>query len=72
MLWAMGDAATPTDEAVGRPGRPLDSGFRFRPARSVPEAELSPEARARVLEKIESVDEARLRAARDGHTSYVG
>ncbi len=50
------------------PGEPLQSGFEFGPAHEV----LSAEARRRVLEKMESVDEARLRAARDGHTSYVG
>jgi hypothetical protein len=54
------------------PGEPLESGFRFRPARAVPEAGLSDEARARVREKMDSVDEARLRAAREGHTAYVG
>lgn len=50
------------------PGEPLQSGFQFHPAHDV----LSAEARQRVFEKMESVDEARLRAARDGHTSYVG
>lgn len=72
-LCAMADPTTPTDEVVAvLPGEPLDSGFRFRPASSVPEAQLSPEARSRVLDKMESVDEARLRAAKDGHTAYVG
>jgi hypothetical protein len=54
------------------PGERLESGFRFRPTRAVPEATLSEEARARVLEKMDSVDEARLRAAKEGQTAYVG
>ncbi len=60
------------DEPVTLPGEVLESGFRFRPARTVPEARLSADARRRVIEKMESVDEARLRAARDGHTAYIG
>jgi hypothetical protein len=48
------------------------SGFCYRPTREVPEARLSDEARERVLRKIESVDEARLKAAKEGHTAYVG
>jgi hypothetical protein len=67
----MPDAA-PTDEPLELPGKALDSGFRFRPARDVPEAQLSADARARVITKMDSVDEARLRAAKDGHTAYVG
>jgi hypothetical protein len=54
------------------PGEPLDTGFRFRDARSVPEAQLSRDARERVLAKMDSVDEARLRAAKEGQTAYVG
>jgi hypothetical protein len=54
------------------PGEPLESGFRFRAARLVPEAKLSEPARERVLQKMDSVDEARLRAAKEGHTAYVG
>lgn len=60
------------DELVELPGEALESGFRFRPARSVPGGRLSIEARRRVIEKMDSVDEARLRAARDGHTAYIG
>lgn len=54
------------------PGEPLESGFRFRSARLVPEARLSEPARERVLQKMDSVDEARLRAAKEGHTACVG
>jgi hypothetical protein len=54
------------------PGEPLDSGFRFRPAREVPEQQLSGEAIDRVLQKMDSVDSARLRAAQEGQTAYVG
>ncbi len=60
------------DELVERPGEALDSGFRFQPARTAREGRLSPEARRRVIEKMDSVDEARLRAARDGQTAYIG
>jgi hypothetical protein len=63
---------TPPDAETQLPGEALDSGFEFRSAQTMPEARLSPEARRRVIEKMESVDEARLRAARDGHTAYVG
>jgi hypothetical protein len=51
---------------------PLRSGFKYRPARDVPDAQLSAEARQRVFDKMESVEDARLRAAKDGHTAYVG
>lgn len=54
------------------PGKPLDSGFRFRPAAEHPELQLSPEARRRVLAKIESVRQARLRAAEQAGQSIVG
>lgn len=60
------------DEAPARPGVELGSGFSFRPARSVDEACLSEPARNRVLAKMRSVDEARLRAAREGQTAYLG
>lgn len=70
-LWRMDDPAA-NQGTPDRPGEPLDSGFTFRPASEVPEAQLSPAARARVVAKIENVDDARLRAAQDGHTSYVG
>ncbi len=54
------------------PGEPLESGFEFRPARTVRQGRLSAEALRRVIEKMDSVEEARLRAARDGHTAYIG
>lgn len=60
------------DELATLPGEALQSGFRLRPARTVREARLSDEARRRVLEKMDSVDAARLRAAKDGHTAYIG
>lgn len=69
----MDDATTRDDEAQSvLPGEPLESGFAFRSASSVPEARLSPEARARVFATMESVDQARLRAARDAHSAYLG
>ena len=63
------DSQLRPDETDQPPGEPLDSGFDFRPARTV---RLSAEALRRVIEKMDSVDEARLRAARDGHTAYIG
>ena len=60
------------DSEDQRPGEPMGSGFRFRRARDVPDVQLSDEARQRVLRKMESVDEARLKAAKEGHTAYVG
>lgn len=72
-LTRMADPNLPAgDEDVTLPGEVLDSGFRFRPARTVREGRLSDEARKRVIEKMDSVDEARLRAAKDGHTAYIG
>jgi hypothetical protein len=72
-LAIMADPTPPADDVeLPLPGEALESGFRFRPAREAPEARLSAEARRRVIEKMDSVDEARLRAARDGHTAYVG
>lgn len=69
----MTDAGLPAeDEAVSLPGEVLESGLRFRRARSVQAGRLSDEARKRVIEKMDSVDEARLRAAKDGHTAYIG
>lgn len=64
--------AVPDDADDQLPGEPLASGFTFKPTRAVPEARLSDEARARILAKMDSVDQARLRAAREGHTAYVG
>ncbi|MFP5326264.1 MAG: hypothetical protein ACLGHT_02140, partial [Acidimicrobiia bacterium] len=60
------------DEFDHPPGEPLDSGFEFRPTRAARQGRLSAEALKRVIEKMDSVDEARLRAARDGHTAYIG
>jgi hypothetical protein len=54
------------------PGEPLESGFEFRPARTVRQGRLSVEALRRVIDKMDSVEEARLRAARDGHSAYIG
>ena len=54
------------------PGVPLDSGFRFRPASEHPELLLPPAARQRVLNKIESVRLARLRAAESAAVSAIG
>lgn len=72
-LRRMADPNQPAgDEPVTLPGEVLESGFRFRPARTVPEGNLSADARRRVIEKMDSVDEARLRAAKDGHTAYIG
>ena len=41
------------------PGEPLDSGFEFRPTRTVRQGRLSPEALGRVIEKMDSVDDLR-------------
>lgn len=73
MLHGMGEPIEPaSDTLMTLPGEALESGFRFRPARTVPEGSLSADARRRVVEKMDSVDEARLRAAKDGHTAYIG
>ncbi len=50
-----------------RPGEPLESGFQFRPGTG-----LSTDGRRRVLDKMDSVDAARRRAARDALTAYIG
>ena len=68
----MADAVGETEVQAELPGEPLDSGFRFRKSRDVPGGVLSKEARQRVIDKMDSVDQARLRAARDGHTAYIG
>ena len=69
----MADLNLPADdEPVTLPGEPMGSGFRFRPARAVPQGSLSGDARRRVIEKMDSVDEARLRAAKDSRTAYIG
>lgn len=66
------DMAVDEEAARALPGVALQSGFSFRPSRAVAEARLSEPARERVLAKMKSVDEARLRAAREGQTAYVG
>jgi hypothetical protein len=71
-LWTVADPGIGFDSDNELPGEPMISGFCYRPTREVPEARLSDEARERVLRKIESVDEARLKAAKEGHTAYVG
>ncbi len=53
------------------PGAPLPSGFRYRPAENVPEAQLSKEARDLVLAKMDDVDRARARAAMDARTAVI-
>ena len=60
------------EDEVPLPGEPLDSGFAYRPASQVPEASLSTDAQARVLAKMDSVDHARLVAARGSRTAYLG
>lgn len=54
------------------PGEPLVSGFDYRPASECPEAELSPEAKRRVLAKIDAVNDARRRAHADAHSFAIG
>jgi hypothetical protein len=54
------------------PGRPLPSGFDYRPADEFPELTLSPEARKRVLDKMDSVAEARRRAWETADRTVVG
>lgn len=54
------------------PGEPLASGFTYGPRSEFPEIELSEEARQRILEKMDSVDEARLRAAESSNRTYIG
>lgn len=44
------------DQLDGLPGRPLPSGFDYRPASEHPELTLSDEARQRVLDKWAEVD----------------
>lgn len=73
MLGRMADPNQTTPDALGKlPGEALESGFRFRPAGSIPQGSLSADARRRVIDKMDSVDEARLRAAKDGHAAYIG
>lgn len=54
------------------PGVAVDSGFDYRPASEFPQLQLSKEARQRVLDKIDSVAEARRRAAASANSYVVG
>lgn len=61
------------DEAAeGLPGRPLDSGFDYEPVARFTELQLGDEAAEQVLAKIDSVDNARLRAAETSSSTYIG
>ncbi len=71
-LLCMADVVGEAEVDAELPGEPLESGFRFRKSRDAPGGMLSKEARQRVIAKMDSVDQARLRAARDGHTAYIG
>ncbi len=51
------------------PGTPLRTGFESGREGG---AQLSEDAKQRVLYKMRSVDEARARAAKDSRTAYVG
>lgn len=54
------------------PGVPLPSGFRTLTDEERQRVELSPEAKARVLAKMRSVDEARLHAMAEAHGYVIG
>jgi len=58
--------------ASDRPGRPLPSGFTYRPAADVPEMALSPEARRRVLAVMDDVARCRALAAAAAATAVIG
>ena len=60
------------DGTDGPPGRPLDSGFAYKPSSSFPQLHLDQDARNQVLEKMDSVDAARLRAAETSSSTYIG
>lgn len=51
-----------SDELASPPGETMKSGFRYRPV--APNGGLSDAARRRVIKKMDSVDEARRRAAK--------
>jgi len=63
------DDENETSERPEPPGTPLRTGFESGRKGT---ALLSYEAKQRVLEKMNSVDEARARAAEDSRTAYVG
>lgn len=69
ILCCVDDDQTDSAERLGPPGTPLRTGFE---AGRKDGARLSDDAKARVLEKMRSVDEARARAAEDSRTAYVG
>lgn len=69
-LFGVDDDTPKVNEAPALPGTPLASGFLSGAGRRG--ARLSPEAQARVLDKMKSVDQARFRAAQDSRTAYVG
>lgn len=54
------------------PGHPLPSGFESDPPLDVPPFELSDEDVREIDEMVESVDQARLRAAEGSRRAYVG
>lgn len=58
--------------AEGPPGRALESGFEYRPVSEFPQLRLGDDARRQVIEKMDSVDAARLRAAETSSSTYVG
>lgn len=70
-LWPVVDEgqAAPVDRL---PGRRLGSGFDYRPVAEFPELELPADEREQVIEKMDSVDRARLRAAESSSRTYVG
>lgn len=65
----MDDDETDAPDRPVPPGTPLHTGFE---AGRKDGARLSDDAKARVLKKMRSVDEARARAAEDSRTAYVG
>jgi hypothetical protein len=54
------------------PGKPLPSGFDYRPSSEFSQLDVSEEALKEVTEVLESVDESRLSAAEGSHQTYVG
>lgn len=65
----MHDNETDSPDRPAPPGTPLRTGFEVGRTNG---AQLSDDAKARVLRKMQSVDEARARAAEDSRTAYVG
>jgi hypothetical protein len=54
------------------PGYPMPSGFDYRPVEDFPELVLSKEARQLVLDKMDSVAEARRRAMETADRCVIG